>query len=105
MLEGRSALKSSALLPAMNPVMQCTAVLLPALLAYEVTQNSGMKQSVQTTSKNPSGQNASLNARITCKRVEDSVKSTYPGSVAASAGACKASEKMSLVMLAGKVVS
>ena len=94
MLEGRSALKSSALLPAMNPVMQCTAVLLPALLAYEVTQNSGMKQSVQTTSKNLSGQNASLNAIITCKKVEDSVKSTYPGSVAASGGACKASEKI-----------
>ena len=66
-MEGRMWLMSSAFLPATKPTMQCRAWLAEALPGYEVTQNSGMKQSVHTTSKKPSGQKGLLKAKITCR--------------------------------------
>ena len=65
-LEWRMLLRSSAFLPAMKPTMLCRFELSCAVAGYEVTQNSGMKQSVQTTSKKRAGQNGLLKASITC---------------------------------------
>lgn len=38
-------------------------------VGYVVTQNSGMKQSVQTTSKKSGGQKGLLKTRITCNTI------------------------------------
>ncbi len=59
---------SSALAPATKPTMQQRPAVAGSeeVAGYSVTQNSGMKLSVQTTSKNPVGQKGRENAKMTC---------------------------------------
>ena len=61
-------LMSSAAAPATKPVMQQRPAVAGSeeVAGYCVTQNSGMKQSVQTTSKKSGGQMGRKNANITC---------------------------------------